>query len=222
MDVVFRDVSLKRGGAGILDHISFATGDRDFFMVYGPSGSGKTSLLRLINRLDDCDCGEVLVGGAPVRSYQPCDLRRRVGMIFQEARLFEGTVRENVLFAARHHGIDADPEELLRSVGMAGAGGRDALTLSAGEQQRVAVARALAVGPELLLMDEPTSSLDEEAALGIEALLVELAARRGLKTIFVTHSADQLRRLGAEGVRLEGGRITARGNLLAGEGRSRV
>ena len=222
MEIVFRDVTLRRGGRAILDGVSFDTEGRDFFMVYGASGSGKTSLLRLVNRLEDCDGGDVLVGGASVRSYRPRDLRRRVGMIFQEPRLFEGTVAENVMLAARHHGIEADSEDLLESVGLAGAGGRETASLSGGEQQRAAVARALAVEPEILLMDEPTSSLDKAAALEIEGLLVDLATSRGLKTLFVTHNRDQLRRLGGEGVLLEEGKVAALGNLLADRERDRV
>jgi putative ABC transport system ATP-binding protein len=218
MEIVFHNVTLRRGGLPVLDDVSFGTGERDFFMIYGASGSGKTSLLRLVNRLEDCSSGEVMVGGVPVRTYPPRELRRRVGMIFQEPRLFEGTVMENVLFAARHHGLETNPEELLESVGLEGSAGRDAASLSGGEQQRVAVARALAVNPEVLLMDEPTSSLDEAAALDIERLLVDLAARRSLKTLFVTHSRDQLLRLGGEGVLLEKGKVAARGSLLAETG----
>ena len=222
MEVVFRDVVLRRGGTEILSNISFSTKGRDFFMIYGPSGSGKTSLLRLINRLDECDGGEVLVAGAPVRSFRPRDLRRRVGMIFQEPRLFAGTVADNLYLAARYHGLEPDCEGLLQSVGLPGSGAREALSLSGGEQQRVAIARALAVGPQLLLMDEPTSSLDEEAALSVEALLVELAASRGLKTIFVTHGAAQLRRLGGQGLLLKQGRVAGSGNLTALTGESNV
>jgi putative ABC transport system ATP-binding protein len=222
MEVVFRNVTLRRGGVEILSNVSFATEGRDFFMIYGPSGSGKTSLLRLVNRLDECDGGEILVGGASVSSYRPGELRRRAGMIFQEPRLFEGSVADNVMLAVRYHDLDRDLEELLGNVGLAGAGGRDVQGLSGGEQQRVAIARALAVGPELLLMDEPTSNLDEAAARDIEALLVDLAATRGLKTLFVTHDSEQLRRLGSEGVLLDKGRVAGSGNVLERIGRRHV
>lgn len=214
MEIECRNVSLRRGGKDILRDVSFSTEGRDFFLIYGPSGSGKTSLLRLINRLDEYDSGDILAGGRSVRSFQPGTLRRRVGMIFQEPRLFDGTVAENVTFAARYHGMDVDLEGLLAGVGLAGAAGRDIRSLSGGEQQRTALARALAVNPEILLMDEPTSSLDEGAARAVESLLVGLAAERGLKTLFVTHSRGQMERLGGEGIMLEEGRVAGYGNLL--------
>jgi putative ABC transport system ATP-binding protein len=219
VEVAFRNVSLRRGGASILKDISFSTEGRDFFLIYGPSGSGKTSLLRLINRLDDFDSGDIIVGGRSVRSFSPGTLRRRVGMIFQEPRLFDGTVGENVTFAARWHGMDVDLEGLLAGVGLAGAAPRDVRSLSGGEQQRAALARALAVDPDILLMDEPTSSLDEQAALAVESLLAGLDGERGLKTLFVTHSREQLQRLGGEGILLERGQVAGRGNLLELAGR---
>lgn len=214
MDVEFRKVSLRRGGREILGDVTFSTAGVDIFLLFGESGSGKTSLLRLVNRLDAPSSGEVLVGGRPVSDYPPADLRRMVGMIFQEPRLLEGTVEENVLFAARYHGIAADAASLIEEVGLRGAESRRAETLSGGEQQRVALARALAVRPSVLLMDEPTASLDEESAQGIETLLRRLVETTGLRLIFVTHSPGQLERLGGRGVRLRKGKVAGEGRLV--------
>lgn len=218
MDVEFRRVSLTRGGRPILREVSFSTAGTAVFLLHGPSGSGKTSLLRLVNRLDEADSGDVLVGGRSVRDYPPAVLRRQVGMIFQEPRLMEGTVEENVLFAARHHGIEVDLDGLLGRVGLGGMASRRVDGLSGGEQQRTAIARALAVRPSILLMDEPTSSLDEEAARGIERLLGEIVSSGGLRILFVTHSPGQLARLGGRGVLVSEGTVLRHGDLLAEEG----
>ena len=216
MDVEFAKVSLSRGGTKILDEVTFSTVGEGIFLVFGDSGSGKTSLLRLINRLDEADEGDVIVDGRPVREHPPFELRRRVGMIFQEPRLLEGTVRRNILFAARYHGIDVDLDLLARRVGLDGMLERAVDTLSGGEQQRTAIARALAVRPEVILMDEPTSSLDEEASRKIESLLEELAVTEKLKIILVTHSREQLERLGGRGIVIERGRVVKKGNIIDG------
>jgi putative ABC transport system ATP-binding protein len=218
VDVEFAKVSLSRGGRKILDEVTFSTVGESIFLVFGESGSGKTSLLRLVNRLDEADAGDVTVGGRSVREHPPFVLRRRVGMIFQEPRLLEGTVRRNILFAARYHGIDVDLDLIAERVGLGGMTARQVDTLSGGEQQRTAIARALAVRPEVLLMDEPTSSLDEEASREIEALLEELAVTDKLKIVFVTHSRGQIERLGGRGIVIERGRVVRRGSIL--EGRS--
>jgi putative ABC transport system ATP-binding protein len=216
VDVEFVKVSLSRGGTKILDEVTFSTVGEGIFLVFGDSGSGKTSLLRLINRLDEADEGDVIVDGRPVQEHPPFELRRRVGMIFQEPRLLEGTVRRNILFAARYHGIDVDLDLLAERVGLTGMAARRVDTLSGGEQQRTAIARALAVRPEVLLMDEPTSSLDEEASRKIESLLEELAVTEKLKIILVTHSRGQLERLGGRGIVIEKGRVVRRGDVIAG------
>jgi len=218
VDVEFADVGLSRGGTKILSGVTFSTVGESIFLVFGESGSGKTALLRLVNRLDEADEGEVIVGGLPVGDHPPYELRRRVGMIFQEPRLLEGTVRRNILFAARYHGIDVDLDLLAGRVGLTGMLERRVDTLSGGEQQRTAIARALAVRPEVLLMDEPTSSLDEEASQEIESLLEELVVTEKLKIVFVTHSRGQLERLGGRGIVIERGRVAGRGNIVRGRG----
>jgi ABC-type multidrug transport system ATPase subunit len=125
-------------------------------------------------------------------------------------------VRRNIIFAARYHGIDVDLDLLAERVGLTGMLERAVDTLSGGEQQRTAIARALAVRPEVLLMDEPTSSLDEEASRKIESLLEELAVTEKLKIILVTHSRGQLERLGGRGIVIEKGRVVRRGDVIAG------
>ncbi len=215
MSVIFKNVFLERAGKRILSDVTFSTGEAAICILFGPSGSGKSSLLRLVNRLDEADGGDITVLGRPVREYVPTELRRRVGMIFQEPRLLDGTVETNIRFAADYHGIALNPEALLEQVGLPGYGARDVRDLSGGEKQRIALTRALAVNPEVLLLDEPTASLDQRSVRQVEALLLRLSEETNLRMIFVTHDVDQVARLGGRGLVLSGGRVVYQGDLLS-------
>jgi putative ABC transport system ATP-binding protein len=215
----------------ILRDVSFSVPRGALFTVLGPSGSGKSTLLRCINRLIEPDAGEVLLDGRPVSEEPVQELRRRVGMVFQTAALFEGTVLDNVLYGPRlrtcgRHGPEGlagkpprpgEPERaeaLLERVGLP----TDFLTrtagdLSGGEAQRVSIARALANDPEVLLLDEPTSALDPTASLLIRQLLQRLADEGDLTFVFVTHDLGQARQLGDHGLLLVDGRVVDTGPL---------
>lgn len=154
--------------------------------IVGPSGSGKTTLLRLLNRLDDPDAGVVLLDGADVRSYDVLSLRRRVQYVGQVPVAFPGTVADNL--------GDADgtgSEALLRRVGLSPALlTREADRLSVGEAQRMCLARALALHPEVLVLDEPTAALDAASKGDVEQLVRSLADE-GLTVVMVTHDPRQ-------------------------------
>jgi putative ABC transport system ATP-binding protein len=162
--------------------------------IVGPSGAGKSSLLRLCNRLEVPDHGTVRFHGEDVCSLDPLALRRRVGMVFQTPTPFAGTVRENLTVA--HPDLDdAGATRVLRRVGLDPALlARPAAELSGGEAQRMCLARTLVTDPEVLLMDEPTSSLDPAATLTLEALARTLASD-GVVSIWVTHDLGQMRRV---------------------------
>jgi putative ABC transport system ATP-binding protein len=178
--------------------------------VLGPSGSGKSTLLRLLDRLADPDAGTVRFRGADVRSLDPLDLRRRAVLVPQLPAPLPGSVADNVCFGARLAGREVDPVPLLELAGLdAGFCERDAARLSVGEQQRMMLARALALEPEVLLLDEPTAALDEGAKAGVEASLAELRGRAGLSLVLVTHEAAQAQRLGDRLVRMSDGRVWA-------------
>ena len=161
--------------------------------MVGPSGAGKTTLLRLLNRLDDPDGGAVLFGGRDVRSYDVLDLRRRVQVVGQVPVTFPGTVADNIAEALDGDGeaaVGGAASALLR-VGLdPSLAGREADRLSVGEAQRLCLARALALGPEVLALDEPTSALDTASKAGIEALISGLATA-GLTVVMVTHDPRQ-------------------------------
>ena len=184
------------GGAEILKNVDILVRDGKITAVVGPSGAGKSTLLRAINRLIEPTSGEVYLDGEPTSRLDPLELRRRVGMVFQIPALFGGSVADAVLYGARLSGKDADPGRLLEMVGLSvSLAERDPQTLSVGQQQRAAIARALALGPEALLLDEPTSALDEGARRRIEELVTDLNARLGLTMVFVSHDLSQVERV---------------------------
>ena len=151
--------------------------------MVGPSGVGKTTLLRLLNRLDDPDDGVVLLDGADLRTYDVLALRRRVQYVGQVPVTFPGTVAANL--------ASSDAAGLLDRVGLAASLlTREADRLSVGEAQRMCLARALALGPEVLVLDEPTSALDAASKAGVEQLVRSLADG-GLTVVMVTHDARQ-------------------------------
>jgi ABC-type multidrug transport system ATPase subunit len=204
-------VTLSRDGTVVLREVT-AELPRGASCVAGPSGSGKSTLLRLLNRLTDPDEGVVRCEGVDVRERDPLELRREVCLVPQLPALLEGTVAENIRFAADLAGKDPDVARLLDLAGLdASFADRDSSKLSVGEQQRAMLARALAAEPRVLLLDEPTSALDEDARGAVESTLVDLRERLGISTVLVTHDLDQARRMADWVVRLEAGRVVAQG-----------
>jgi UDP-glucose/iron transport system ATP-binding protein len=173
--------------------------------LLGPSGSGKSTLLRLLNRLADPDEGTVRFHGTDVRELDPLELRRRVGLVPQLPAPVPGSVADNVEFGPRLEGREVDAEPPVRLAGLDSSFlDRDASRLSVGEQQRVMLARALALEPEVLLLDEPTAALDETAKGAVEDALTSLP---GISLVVVTHEEAQAERLASHIVRLEAGRV---------------
>jgi ABC-type proline/glycine betaine transport system ATPase subunit len=180
--------------------------------VAGPSGSGKSTLLRLLNRLADPHSGRVLYEGVDVQELDPLALRREVSLVPQLPALIDGTVHENIAYGPRLAGRSFDTRSCLELAGLDPEfEGRDASKLSVGEQQRVMLARALALEPRVLLLDEPTSALDEGARDAVEATLRALRARTAISLVLVTHDTEQARRLADYVVRIEAGRVAAQG-----------
>ncbi len=176
--------------------------------VAGPSGSGKSTLLRLLNRLADPDSGAIGYRGRSVTEYPVLELRREVSLVPQLPALLEGTVADNIHYAARLAGNDTDVATKLELVGLGSDfADRDARRLSVGEQQRVMLARALALEPSVLLLDEPTSALDERAQTAVEATLVHLKQALDISLVLVTHDLGQAERLADWTLRLDCGRV---------------
>ncbi|HZT93008.1 MAG TPA: ATP-binding cassette domain-containing protein [Gaiellaceae bacterium] len=176
--------------------------------VWGPSGSGKSTLLRLLNRLADPARGRVLFEERDVRELDPLVLRRRVVLVQQLPVPMPGTVLDNVAYGARLLRRHVDVRGLLERVGLPPSyADRDARRLSVGEQQRVMLARALAIEPDVLLLDEPTSALDGRARAQVEETLAHVRRDLGTSLVLVTHDRAQAERLADHVVELRRGRV---------------
>jgi putative ABC transport system ATP-binding protein len=205
-------VTLSRAGTVVLREVT-ADLPAGASCVAGPSGSGKSTLLRLLNRLVDPDRGIVRYRDRDVREYDPLALRREVCLVPQLPAPLEGTVADNVLYGVGLVGRDADVARMLELSGLDPAfAERDASQLSVGEQQRVMLARALALEPAVLLLDEPTSALDEDVRDAVERTLLDLREGLDLSYVLVTHDLDQAARMADWVLRLDlGGVMLAQG-----------
>jgi putative ABC transport system ATP-binding protein len=211
-----RNLTRVVDGQALVEDVAMEVRAEEVLVVFGPSGSGKTSLLRLLNRLDEPTRGTVLLDGTDYRKIDPRTLRRRVGWVPQAPTLVGGTVAENVAWGPtlRDEPVDEERlEALLDRLGLGGFANRTADRLSGGEAQRVAIARTLFNDPDVVLLDEPASSLDTAAARRVEDLLRDIMADLSLTAVLVTHDAARARRLGHRGVRLEDGRVVRAGSI---------
>src|SRR5690606_20779704 len=189
----------------LLDHVSLTIDSPGVTVLMGPNGAGTGLLLRVLHGLIAPSAGSVSwAGRAPDDT-----VRRRQAMVFQRPVLLRRSVRANLEFVLKQRGRVIDPgriDALLERVGLAGYGSRPARRLSGGEQQRLALARALSLEPEVLFLDEPAASLDPGSTVTIEEVVREARAA-GTKVIFVTHDVGQARRLADDVVFLHRGRL---------------
>ena len=195
----------------VLKNVSFSAKPGEIFIINGPSGSGKSTLLRCLNRLIEPDGGKIFLDGVDIFTMDPLELRKKMGFVSQIPAMFEGTVRDNLLYGPRIHNISVTEEYLKRILELVGLNeaflDRRASDLSVGEQQRVALARALMLEPKILLMDEPTAHLDPENTKIIEKLIIELREKLKMTFVIVSHDVEQSKRLGDRIAFLEDGEI---------------
>ncbi len=214
-----RNLTLRRGGQPVLQNVSLDVAVGELLVVIGPSGSGKSSLLRCCNRLNDIDTGTILLDGQSIYALPVTELRRKVGMMFQKTAAFAGTVAENIAFGARLQGETVARTDLLALMEQVSLetelADKPAASLSGGQEQRLAIARALALKPSLLLLDEPTSALDPIATNRVEESLLRLRAQSDLTMIWVSHSIEQARRIGSRVLLLDAGRVIREDTVAA-------
>ncbi len=221
-----QSLTLSFGDKAILTSVDMQFPRGTITALIGPTGSGKSTFLRSLNRMNDRVPGFRHEGDATLEGtsiWAPgtdlLDLRRRVGMLFQRPNPFPMSIRDNVVVGVRAHRIakgkqlDVVAEQRLREVGLWDAV-KDRLSdspfrLSGGQQQLLCLARALAVGPDVLLLDEPTSSLDPISTEYVEAMLAELVP--ALTLIVVTHNLGQARRVSDRTMFFNGGRLVEHG-----------
>jgi putative ABC transport system ATP-binding protein len=211
--------AFDRGRVRAVDDVSFTIEPSEFAALTGPSGSGKSTLLGLVGALDRADSGEISVDGRPLAELEPSEYRAAtVGFVFQLHHLIPTlTALENVQVPMLGRGLARRGREeraraLLAEVGLSHRLASHPGALSGGERQRVAVARALANGPRLLLADEPTGALDSTTGAQIVDLLQRLRHERGM-TVFLVTNDDAVAQRADRAVRLRDGRITPDGAL---------
>jgi osmoprotectant transport system ATP-binding protein len=205
----------RYGSATVVDDVSMAIPRNAISVIVGTSGSGKSTLLRMINRLVEPTSGRVLIDGADTRAEAPYLLRRRIGYVIQGHGLFpHRTVAENIATVPRLLGweeerIRARVDELLRvfQLDPATYAGSFPHQLSGGQQQRVGVARALAAGPAVLLMDEPFGALDPIIRSKAQEDLLDIQRRFGTTVVLVTHDMDEAFRLGTHVAVMSAGKL---------------
>jgi len=204
----FEHVRLEIEDTVLLDGVDLEIEDGRLVAISGPSGAGKSSLLRLCNRLEVPTSGVVRLCGVDLSTLEARVVRRRVGMVFQRPTPFAGSVADNLRVAdpaLDDEGCRALLDEVHLPVGLLD---REASDLSGGEAQRACLARTLATHPEVVLMDEPTSSLDDEHARALESLARSLVGG-GVSVIWVSHDQDQIDRVADQVIRMERGRVVA-------------
>jgi tungstate transport system ATP-binding protein len=213
LPLVLDGVSLQMGATTILDRLSFSITPGAPTLIVGPNGSGKTSLLRLLMGLAAPTTGRISWGGRT----ESKPVRRAI--LFQRPVMLRRTAAANVAYALAQAGTPRRERAtrvaaLLQRVGLADLAQRPARKLSGGEQQRLALARALARDPEILLLDEPTASLDPAATRAVEEIVL-MAAQSGIKIVMASHDLGQVRRLAGEVMFMVRGSLRERARAAA-------
>ena len=213
-----KNIHLAFGSNKVLRGIDLHVPEGTTASVIGPSGSGKSTLLRVMNRLIEPDQGDILLDGRSVLQDNPDELRRRIGMVFQQFNLFpHKTVLENVSLALvklRKMPKDqarARAMEQLELVGLKHKAESRPGNLSGGQQQRVAIARALAMEPQVMFFDEATSALDPELVKGVLALMTDLS-KGGMTMVVVTHEMGFSRNVSDTVTFMDGGVVVETGS----------
>jgi tungstate transport system ATP-binding protein len=202
-----RGLIYDANGKRVIDRLDLCIEEPGITVIMGPNGAGKSVLLRLMHGLIAPTGGEILWGGKRLDR----ELARRQAMVFQKPVLLRRSAAANIWHALGLRGVARGDRAIrvggaLKLAGLEGRHATPARVLSGGEQQRLCLARALSLEPEILFLDEPTASLDPASTLAIEELLID-AQRRGIKIIVVTHDVGQARRLAREVLFLHHGRI---------------
>lgn len=203
-----RGVGKSLSGRTVLESVDLDVLEGEVTALVGPSGSGKSTLLRLLNRLMEPEAGTIEYRGRPIGDYQVLSLRREAVMVPQDGTVFPGSVADNVAYASRIHGwAPIGVEDAIMAAGLDRSFlMRDAERLSGGERKRVALARALALEPRVLLLDEPTAGVDPRSSAVIEESVLRLK-EGGTTVVWVTHDVEQAKRVSDRVANLKAGKV---------------
>jgi len=210
--VALHGIRVTRAGRTVLEIPELAVDGGQVLAVIGPNGAGKSTLLRVMGLLETPAAGSVRFQGERVSPGDGLAIRRRMASVFQEPLLTDATVQDNVALGLRFRGVDADRiaprvAEWLAQLGIAHLAARQARTLSGGEAQRTALARALVLEPELLLLDEPFSALDQPTREALIEDLGRILRHRRATAVLVTHDRGEAQALGDRVAVVLGGRL---------------
>jgi len=200
-----RGLTFEAGGQALVDDVDLALAPDSLTVIMGPNGAGKSLLVRLLHGLIPPSAGEILWAGQPLSA----EIRKRQAMVFQRPVLLRRSAAANIDFVLglRGRADKARRREILKMVGLADHERQPARLLSGGEQQRLALGRALATEPQVLFLDESTTSLDPASVLMIEQIVTKARAERGVKVVFITHDLGQARRLADDVVFMHRGKL---------------
>lgn len=198
--VHFKQVNFSYGDDNILNGITGSFPSGKITTLVGPSGAGKTTLLKLCNGLISADDGEIYIKDRPIGIYEPVELRRKVGIALQSAPMVGGTIYENLALPMELQNKklpEKEAENLLQDVGLdKNFLHRNISGLSGGQRQKVSIARTLVNKPDILLLDEITSSLDQTSLKEIEELIAKINRKYGTTIIWITHNLQQALKIG--------------------------
>ena len=213
-----KDIFKNFDGKEILKGINLKVSKGEKVIIIGPSGSGKSTFLRTLNLLENVDKGEIIFDGKVVDKKVNIDkYRENIGMVFQSFNLFNNmTVKENIMLAPvtlklkSKEEAEREAKKLLKKINLSSKENKYPNQLSGGEKQRVAIVRALAMNPKIMLFDEPTSALDPEMVEEVLNLMKDLAAS-GMTMIIVTHEMGFAKEIGSKIVFMDEGKIIEQG-----------
>lgn len=214
--IEFIDVRKEYDDVIALDNVSFRINDGEFVFIVGHSGAGKTTMTRVLLRQEKVSSGAIMVNGSDITRLSERDVpyyRRRLGMVFQDFRLFQDkTAYENVAFAMRVVGtpgseIKRRVPALLKTVSMEAKAKHFPRELSGGEQQRIALARAIANNPDIIIADEPTGNVDPQMSRDIMNMLLKINKLLGKTVIVVTHEKSLVDTFGQRVITIKNGKV---------------
>ena len=220
MILQLKDIQQRKSGNNILKGVSIEVPEGSFFVLMGPTGCGKTSLLRIAGLLDTPASGDIFFKGKKLssRKKELLHTRRQIASMFQSPVMFRGSVSSNVGWGLKIRGVKKPEiarrtEKVLEFVGLSGFAGRDASTLSGGERRRTALARALILEPELLVLDEPGTSLDPAFKRDLLKRIKEIHRETGTTFVMATHDFTDALAVGTMGAVMRNGLIEQSGMM---------